>query len=446
MFEIFKKFSKKKDEKKSYSFPFSYYSGSGISNANRDFGRISDEAYLQNVIAYMAVNKIAICASGINLQVLDSSGDIVADSALNDLLERPNVSQSQKEFFIDLISYYALSGNSYILQNFGVSNDVNRAQPIELEIINPAFVTICQSMRNTIPESYRVDLRDGTQVVYPVDQVTGMSQIIHVKSFNPAPNSKFIGTSSASPSSRAIDSHNEASEWNLSLLRNGARSSGAIVAPDGMNLSDEQFNKLRQELEQSYSGASNAGRPMLLEGGLDFKEMSLSPKDMDFINSQSNSARDIARAFGVPPVLLGLPGDSTYNNQEEANQSFYDDTVIPTLALALNKLNMAMSDKFGGLTISFDKNEISALLPRRRQLWEIAESSSFLTINEKRELVGFAAVDGGDVILTSTSEIPLGFAETDDEKQMFINALVSDGLDEAVAKSMADLKYVETKR
>lgn len=252
MFEIFKRFSKRKNEQKSFNIPFSFYSGSGISNANRDFGRISDEAYLQNVIAFMAVNKIATCAANINLQVLDSSGDIVSDSALNSLLDRPNISQSQEEFFIDLISYFALAGNSYILQNFGVSGDVNRAEPIELEIINPAFVTICQSSRNTIPESYKVDLKNGMQITYPVDQITGMSQIIHVKSFNPAPNSNFIGASSASPSSRAIDTHNEASEWNLSLLRNGARSSGAIVAPDGTNLSDEQFNKLKQELEQSY--------------------------------------------------------------------------------------------------------------------------------------------------------------------------------------------------
>ena len=74
-----------------------------------------------------------------------------------------------------------------------------------------------------------------------------------------------------------------------------------------------------------------AGRPLLLEGGLDWKAMGLSPKDMDFVEARNGAARDIALAFGVPPMLLGIPGDNTFANYQEANRAFYRLTVLPML-------------------------------------------------------------------------------------------------------------------
>ena len=74
----------------------------------------------------------------------------------------------------------------------------------------------------------------------------------------------------------------------------------------------------------------NAGRPMVLEGGLDWKAIAMSPKDMDFIELLKNvAAREIALAFGVPPMLLGIPGDNTYANYAEANRSLWRQTVVP---------------------------------------------------------------------------------------------------------------------
>ncbi|MGJ0425839.1 phage portal protein, partial [Methylocystis sp.] len=77
---------------------------------------------------------------------------------------------------------------------------------------------------------------------------------------------------------------------------------------------------------------TNAGRPLLLEGGLDWKALSLSPKDMDFAESKAGAAREIALAFGVPPLLLGLPGDNTFSNYAEANRALWRQTVLPLVA------------------------------------------------------------------------------------------------------------------
>src|SRR5690606_19861643 len=129
----------------------------------------------------------------------------------------------------------------------------------------------------------------------------------------------------------AVDTHNAAARWNKALLDNAARPSGALVysGPEGAVLSDQQFERLKRELTETYQGAVNAGRPLLLEGGLDWKAMSLSPKDMDFMEAKHAAAREIALAFGVPPMLLGIPGDNTFSNYQEANRVFWRQTVLP---------------------------------------------------------------------------------------------------------------------
>ena len=68
----------------------------------------------------------------------------------------------------------------------------------------------------------------------------------------------------------------------------------------------EQFESLKTELEQGFVGAKHAGRPLLLEGGLDWKPLSLSPTDMDFIEAKKSAAREIALALGVPPSMRSI--------------------------------------------------------------------------------------------------------------------------------------------
>ena len=131
----------------------------------------------------------------------------------------------------------------------------------------------------------------------------------------------------------SIDQHNNAASWNQALLQNGARPSGAIIVKgaDGRpsELTDEQFSWLKEMIEEDFTGAVNADKPMILEGGLDWKEISLSPKDMDFIEGKHSAARDIALAFGVLPQLLGIPGDNTYSNLVEARTTLWEQTILP---------------------------------------------------------------------------------------------------------------------
>ena len=193
-----------------------------------------------------------------------------------------------------------------------------------------------------------------------------------------------------------VDLHNAAGTWNKALLDNSARPSGALVyqAKEGGNLTTEQFERLKAELEQGFTGATRAGRPLLLEGGLDWKAMSLTPRDMDFIEAKHAAAREIALALGVPPMLLGIPGDNTYSNLQEATRAFWRQTVLPLVNRTAKALIGWLGPAFDGdLALSPDLDQIEALSAEREALWARLEKASFLTRNEKRAAVGYGPAE-----------------------------------------------------
>ena len=187
----------------------------------------------------------------------------------------------------------------------------------------------------------------------------------------------------------------------------------------------EQFERLKAELEQGFVGANKAGRPLLLEGGLDWKPLSLSPKDMDFIEAKNSAAREIALALGVPPMLLGIPGDNTYSNYQEAQRAFWRQTVLPLVNRTATALARWLAPAFetfdvpggrlpggeslganervppsaipdassnfssGALELKPDLDQVEALSSEREALWARLERTTFLTADEKRAAVGY---------------------------------------------------------
>jgi HK97 family phage portal protein len=118
--------------------------------------------------------------------------------------------------------------------------------------------------------------------------------------------------------------------------------------------------------------------------------MALTPREMDFFEAKNGAARDIALALGVPPLLLGLPGDNTYANYAEANRAFWRLTVLPLAARTASAFSGFLSEIYGEeIRLSHDLDQASGLAAERDALWARLGAAGFLTDTEKREAVGY---------------------------------------------------------
>jgi HK97 family phage portal protein len=329
------------------------------------------DGYLSNVIAQRAVRMVAEGVASVPF----SGSDPVAVA----LVTTTSAGQSLLE---TVAIHLLLHGNGYVQLLSGEDG-----VPCELYALRPERISVEADARGW-PSGFLYKAGSVATRLSP-------DQLIHIRTHHPLDDHYGLGCLGAASGPIAI--HNAATRWNKALLDNAARPSGALVyepGEAGTTLSGEQFDRLKAEMEASFSGAPNAGRPMLLEGGLRWQSMSLSPTDMDFIALKSGAARDIALAFGVPPMLLGLPGDATYANYREANKALWRSGVLPLAGKMLAALAQGLRPWFPGLEFAIDFDAIGALAEDRERLWVQLTAADFLTLDEKRELAGFAALGG----------------------------------------------------
>ncbi|HZL30415.1 MAG TPA: phage portal protein [Pseudolabrys sp.] len=369
----------------------------------RDYAALAREGYSRNAIVHRAVRLIAESIGGLSFVLYEGAAEHSAHPLI-DLMARPNPRQDGAAFLESVASHLLLAGNSYIeavsIADDGSAPQNQRQSVREIYALRPDRMKVVPGPDGW-PRAFEYAV-SGQSVRF--DQSTAQPPILHLTLFNPLDD--YYGLSPLEAAAIAVDTHNAAASWNKALLDNAARPSGALVyaGPEGAVLADAQFERLKKELSDQYQGTANAGRPLLLEGGLDWKPMSLSPKDMDFMEAKHSAAREIALAFGVPPMLLAIPGDNTYSNYQEANRVFWRQTVLPLAGRIANALTQWLSPSFGAdlggksLTLAVDSDRIEALSADRAALWERVSKAPFLTVNEKRAAIGYGAVQGGDVI------------------------------------------------
>ncbi len=339
-----------------------------------NYAALARNGFAGNVVGYRSVRMVSEAAASIPL-LLYVDGKEISSHPLLALLQRPNSSQTGREWLESLFGALLVAGNAYAEL---VTLDET---PRELFALRPDRMQVVPSLAGW-PEAFEYSV-GGQKVRLPRESV------LHVKMFNPVDD--YYGLSPLEAAARSIDTHNAASAWNKAMLDNAARPSGALVFASGEGtLTTEQFDRLKAELENTYQGAVNAGRPMILEGGLDWKEMGFSPKEMEFIEAKNIASREIALAFGVPPMLLGIPGDNTYANYAEANRVLWRQTVVPLASrLADGLAQLLQPFENGVVKLVPDLDQVEALAPDRDALWKRVGDAAFLSVDEKRAAVGY---------------------------------------------------------
>lgn len=364
--------------RKSAGRSFAVSFGPSAAWSPRGYAAFAKEGFARNPVAHRCVRLIAEAASACPLAIADGAGAQAARA----LLSKPNPDQAGPELMEQFFGHLQVGGDAYL--EIAGPEDGPRA----LFALRPDRITVMPGPKGWADGW---EYRHGAQKrVFARDRASGRSPILHLKLFNPGDD--HYGLSPMEAAARAVDVHNAGGAWAKALLDNAARPSGALVVTgrDGEGrLTEPQYERLKDELENLYTGPQNAGRPLLLEGGLDWKPMGHSPAEMDFIEARREAAREIALAFGVPPMLLGLPGDNTYSNYREANLAFYRQTVLPLVRKTAAALSGFLSPWLGAeISISPDEDGLPALAEERGARWRRISEAGFLTDNEKRALLG----------------------------------------------------------
>jgi HK97 family phage portal protein len=342
-----------------------------------DYAALAQEGYMRNPVVHRAVRMIAEAGAAVPWLLYENDVELTEHPLLA-LLTRPNSRSGGESFRETLYGHLLMAGNAYL-------ELVEAGDARELHLLRPDRVTVVSDSSGW---PVALDHREGA--AKRRIELGSSGAALHLRLFHPLDD--HYGFAPLRAALMALDVHNAAGRWNKALLDNSARPSGALVyAPkEGGNLSEDQYERLKSELEAGYSGAGQAGRPMLLEGGLDWKSMSLTPKDMDFIQAKNAASRDIALAFGVPPMILGIPGDNTYSNYQEANRAFYRMTVLPLVMRTATEMSGWLGQRFGDrLKIVCDADQVDGLAAEREALWARLGAADFLTDDEKREALGY---------------------------------------------------------
>jgi HK97 family phage portal protein len=335
-----------------------------------NIGALAREGFERNAIVYRCVRMVAEAAASVPFCADDPEGPLAR------LVKRPNREQAGPDLMETFYGHLMVSGDSF-LEAVSLDGEVR-----ELFTLRPDRMRALKGARGH-PMGW--EHRVGSDVRRIQREADGFLPVLHLKLFHPT--NDYEGHAPLEAAARSVDIHNSGGAWTKALIDNAARPSGALIYSGGEQLTDEQLRDVREDLERVYQGANNAGRPLVLQGGLDWKPMSLSPADMDFVEARRMAAREIALAFGVPPVLLGIPGDATYANYREANSAFWRLTVLPLVNRAARAISGWLEERVGG-GLAADLEGVPAFQEERAAQWARIDAAGFLTVDEKRRAAG----------------------------------------------------------
>jgi len=356
------------------------------------------QQYEKSLYVFACVHKIAekIASTDVQLfQVLNSKGDTkeLFNHPALDLLYKVNPFQTKSEFFKITTINLKLAGDAFW---YKVRNE--RGAVVELWNLRPDLIEIVKDPTDFI-KAYRLKKSDGTEEIFAPDD------IVHFK--HPTPLDDYYGVSPVKSASVRIDTEDYASNYQRDFFLNNARPDAAIKTAG--NLTDEQKVEIRENFEQRHSGKGRNSKLAIFEAGLEYQQLSITQREMDYIESMKFTRDDILVAFGVPKAIVSITDDVNRANAETSMYIFLSETIKPELESMYEKANeeLIMTDFAENLFIKFPDPT-----PENREQtikeYESGIKTGYFMINEVRSKENLAPVDGGWALYLPLNMIAVG--------------------------------------
>ena len=359
--------------------------------------------YSRSATVYSCINLIAKSAASVQWKTYkrNSKGvwEEILDHPLTLLLEKPNPYMSQKDFIERMTHSLYLGGNSLFTKIRATNGQVLELWYLPQDNVKP------------VPDA-REFIKHYEYNAEGVKRIIETKDIIHNQFLNPA--DLFWGIAPIKAAAEIIDTDNEAIAWNRHSMKNRAISDGAFILEQP--LTREQWEEARAQITEQHTGTENARTFWVLGAGAQWQPLSMSPAEMDFINSRKLNREDICSIFGVPPVMIGYYENATLANVSEGRKIFWQDTIVPYLVDIRNSLNAALAAEYGtDIRLDFDTSTVEAL---QENIADKIQNASnlfgmgvpFNQINKLLDL-GLDEIEGGDTGYLAANLVPMNMLD-----------------------------------
>jgi len=397
------------------------------------FEGMVNEGYGGNPDVRASLDALAWTLSGIDWQVkrIDRTvardqWEVLGDHPFYDLWATPNPIQTQEEYLDMLVLMWFMGGEAFT--HIVTVGTEAKPEPAELWLLRPDRVEVVRGKEFQDPiTEYR--FRKGTDPTdkgIPIDPLNMM----HIKFGNPL--NQLRGMSPLRASAVSIDAGNEGRRWNLAMIRNGGKASGAMTLKDGsMEIDpDTQRPAIERQIVEKMTGPDNAGRMHFIEGAWEWLELGKTQTDMDWGGGLQTSLKDISKTAGVNPEIIGDRANATYSNYEQSRASFYTEAILPLLNRLRGRINTDIMKLYAdGTCVDYRTDNVEALQENTTDKFARLKGAKWMTINEQRTDTGQESIDGGDALILSPTDLVVPV----EELGLFSDDTSTEGVDDEKA-------------
>ena len=382
---------------------FESFIGTGASGEDRQRDYPS---YLQTSNAvYACVNARTKALSSLPLKIYskrlnkDGHRDEVSTGPARDILDSVNPFWTFTRWMDMTEQALCMWGESFTFYETD-----GRGRPVEMWWARSDRVTV-HTHKNEYVSHFTYDPGDGSKVRFERNETLWLRY--------PNINNQWAGLSPLGAARLAADTSSAAMKSNQNIFANGLTGAGIVMPSGTSNLTEEQGTAVQKSLERKFKGVDNAHRVAVMKFPIDIKQLSLTPKDAEFVALMNLSLEDIARAYAVPIDKVG--GKRTYQNVDDSEKVFWNDCIIPEARFIAAEITEQLLPLFGGdLVAEFDTSGVAVLHEAETAKWERWKGqieSGAKVINEYRSEEGLDPVPWGDVWWGQSTLIPIDSTE-----------------------------------